>query len=229
MDPITKEYPELTPYQFASNRPIDGIDLDGLEYATFHIYVSFKSGYVTSIKTVTDCDLKSKNSMGPGIKYVYHDVSNGNIVPQLNRFEKNIYGIYQGGNKLKLPIKDYMFTKYTRKYDNYDLVPIDETDANAKQHDLDFDEKRIAGLSGILSKKSTKANEDYIERANRAIEKDVKGEKDDVTGGPVTKEAVEAAKFGKKWFKITEVLKKDKSRTDKRILEQIRMSAGPKY
>jgi len=32
VDPITKEYPELTPYQFASNRPIDGIDLDGLEY-----------------------------------------------------------------------------------------------------------------------------------------------------------------------------------------------------
>lgn len=32
MDPITGKYPELTPYQFASNRPIDGIDLDGLEY-----------------------------------------------------------------------------------------------------------------------------------------------------------------------------------------------------
>ena len=32
VDPITKQYPELTPYQFASNRPIDGIDLDGLEY-----------------------------------------------------------------------------------------------------------------------------------------------------------------------------------------------------
>jgi RHS repeat-associated protein len=31
VDPITTEYPELTPYQFASNRPIDGIDLDGLE------------------------------------------------------------------------------------------------------------------------------------------------------------------------------------------------------
>jgi RHS repeat-associated protein len=32
IDPISNKYPELTPYQFASNRPIDGIDLDGLEY-----------------------------------------------------------------------------------------------------------------------------------------------------------------------------------------------------
>jgi hypothetical protein len=34
-DPITKKYPELTPYQFSSNRPIDGIDLDGLEYVKY--------------------------------------------------------------------------------------------------------------------------------------------------------------------------------------------------
>ena len=33
VDPLTKDYPELTPYQFASNRPIDGIDLDGHEYS----------------------------------------------------------------------------------------------------------------------------------------------------------------------------------------------------
>ena len=32
VDPITKKYPMLTPYQFASNSPISGIDLDGLEY-----------------------------------------------------------------------------------------------------------------------------------------------------------------------------------------------------
>ncbi len=32
VDPITNQYPELTPYQFASNRPIDGIDRDGLEH-----------------------------------------------------------------------------------------------------------------------------------------------------------------------------------------------------
>jgi RHS repeat-associated protein len=33
VDPLTKSYPELTPYQFASNTPIQAIDLDGLEAA----------------------------------------------------------------------------------------------------------------------------------------------------------------------------------------------------
>ncbi|MEJ7830388.1 MAG: RHS repeat-associated core domain-containing protein, partial [Segetibacter sp.] len=32
VDPITKKFPALTPYQFASNNPVEGIDLDGLEY-----------------------------------------------------------------------------------------------------------------------------------------------------------------------------------------------------
>ena len=31
VDPIDDQYPELTPYQFASNTPIQAIDLDGLE------------------------------------------------------------------------------------------------------------------------------------------------------------------------------------------------------
>ncbi len=34
-DPIAKKYPELTPYQFASNRPIDGVDQDGLEFSKY--------------------------------------------------------------------------------------------------------------------------------------------------------------------------------------------------
>ena len=31
VDPLTKDFPELTPYQFSSNSPIENIDLDGLE------------------------------------------------------------------------------------------------------------------------------------------------------------------------------------------------------
>jgi len=32
VDPLQFKYPELTPFQYASNRPITGIDLDGLEF-----------------------------------------------------------------------------------------------------------------------------------------------------------------------------------------------------
>jgi len=36
VDPLAPEYPELTPYQFASNTPIWAIDLDGLEAFFIH-------------------------------------------------------------------------------------------------------------------------------------------------------------------------------------------------
>jgi RHS repeat-associated protein len=39
IDPLSSKYPELTPYQFASDNPIYGIDLDGLE-------IAFGSGYL---------------------------------------------------------------------------------------------------------------------------------------------------------------------------------------
>lgn len=39
IDPISKQYPELTPFQFASNRVIDGVDLEGLEFGKdYNVY-----------------------------------------------------------------------------------------------------------------------------------------------------------------------------------------------
>ncbi len=53
VDPISKQYPMLTPYQFASNTPIMAIDLDGLEmfYAANGSYIG-KSGTSTEIRVV---------------------------------------------------------------------------------------------------------------------------------------------------------------------------------
>ena len=45
VDPITYKYPELTPYQFASNTPIKGIDIDGLE-------LGFPEWYTTTTEVV---------------------------------------------------------------------------------------------------------------------------------------------------------------------------------
>lgn len=36
VDPLSGKFPMLTPYQFASNRPIEGTDLDGLEFLSAH-------------------------------------------------------------------------------------------------------------------------------------------------------------------------------------------------
>lgn len=51
VDPLTKKYPELTPYQFASNTPIWGIDWDGLEVRVYtettnvgHTFLTVGSG-----------------------------------------------------------------------------------------------------------------------------------------------------------------------------------------
>ena len=51
VDPISMQYPELTPYQFASNRVIDGIDLDGLEYIShdqMHLELALGFGYMAN-------------------------------------------------------------------------------------------------------------------------------------------------------------------------------------
>jgi len=56
VDLITNQYPELSPYQFASNCPIFGIDRDGLELFgnmwLFDIWMEWKFGDSTGIKTL---------------------------------------------------------------------------------------------------------------------------------------------------------------------------------
>ncbi|MCX6145904.1 MAG: DUF2974 domain-containing protein [Candidatus Kapabacteria bacterium] len=53
VDPLTSGYPMLTPYQYASNTPIQAIDLDGLEAFFFHGTWSDPSTFEqSSIKTI---------------------------------------------------------------------------------------------------------------------------------------------------------------------------------
>jgi RHS repeat-associated protein len=51
IDPLTKDYPELTPYQFASNTPIMAIDLDGLEAVVPRNNVVVNVGLLTITRT----------------------------------------------------------------------------------------------------------------------------------------------------------------------------------
>jgi RHS repeat-associated protein len=50
VDPLTRSYPELTPYQFASNTPLMAIDLDGLEAIFYTIKLGIKTTYAKKVR-----------------------------------------------------------------------------------------------------------------------------------------------------------------------------------
>jgi hypothetical protein len=57
-DPLTSSYPMLTPYQFASNTPIQAIDLDGLEAFFVHGTASSSERWKTKIDKTEDSDVE---------------------------------------------------------------------------------------------------------------------------------------------------------------------------
>jgi RHS repeat-associated protein len=64
VDPLTKEYPWYTPYQFAGNMPIWAIDLDGLEEKKVtHYLAKYNDGSFYVLKTDVDIDLKTYYSV----------------------------------------------------------------------------------------------------------------------------------------------------------------------
>lgn len=163
VDPLFKSYAELTPYQYASNRPIDGIDLDGLEYITYIITVENNTG-VSKIETIDYRDAESFNyekysqSYGPegrGVKYIYNYVDeNGTPTGKTktrwaqeqggwNSLNPNKYiyhGLFNGKGAIStagplFPIDNGAGMNTYR----WGETPIDMSDANAREHDIEMD------------------------------------------------------------------------------------------
>ena len=63
MDPLTKEYPWYTPYQFAGNKPINSIDLDGLE--EFKVIGRYHFGE-------TEITMSTPRTVQEEISYIYN-------------------------------------------------------------------------------------------------------------------------------------------------------------
>ena len=57
VDPLTSKYPMLTPYQFASNTPIQAIDLDGLEGLQYLQIMKTSNNDKTVIKRIVEVDV----------------------------------------------------------------------------------------------------------------------------------------------------------------------------
>ena len=77
VDPLTKDYAELTPYQFASNMPISAIDLDGLE-AKLSIAGSGGASTHYSSSDIISFDLRASSYTKKGFKK--ESVHNGQMI-----------------------------------------------------------------------------------------------------------------------------------------------------
>jgi RHS repeat-associated protein len=66
-DPLTKKYPMLTPYQFASNTPIQAIDLDGLE--AFYVHGTWSDPSTFSRLSISTVNQIMGNTTGKEFKW----------------------------------------------------------------------------------------------------------------------------------------------------------------
>jgi hypothetical protein len=228
VDPLAKKYPWNSPFSFAENRVIDGVDLEGREFYSVHINEAPDGkrslvGIVnyTNIPQQGMTNIPTKDGVGPqgdvGVNYTITKVDDkGNTVNRSGFNLKNFYGVYNGPNN---PKKYWESPDADGNYpDDYNLPPIDEEDLNGFVHDKDFDALDLRGLPGVMDNKSTPANEAYRKRAANIVAKQKKGEKDVVTGKPVTKKAAKAAhkyaEEGFKSFKTAEDIKKGRENVD---------------
>jgi len=223
VDPLAKSYPWNGSYNFAEDRVTDGVDLEGKEFYSMHINEMPDGsrtlvGVVnyTNIKQAGMTNVSTPDGYGPqgnvGVNYTITKVDmKGNALGKTGFNVKNLYGVYQGpDNPKKYWEKPNEHGEYP---DDYSLSPIDEADANGKQHDLDYDAAGIKGAGGVFGgvtgDKGSQANQGYINRADKVIAKEKTGGKDDITGKPVTNRAAAAAKEGKALFQIANSVKED--------------------
>ncbi len=114
VDPLTSSYPELTPYSFANNRPINAIDFDGLEpkdsYANYQGH-DFGHYYGDSWRYQQVKDQTTSKSYWVASRFInghydqefqYADVGsdfNGykSFTPEGYRPNSEIFGIYAAG------------------------------------------------------------------------------------------------------------------------------------
>jgi len=81
VDPLTKKYPMLTPYQFSSNSPIQAVDVDGLEGVQYTEIQTDRDGN-TVIKRVVEVDVYVAISRDKESQHFYSKNPKGDLKVQ---------------------------------------------------------------------------------------------------------------------------------------------------
>lgn len=236
VDPIASSYPMLTPYQYASNRPIDGIDLDGLEYIRFVVLLD-KNGSFLKKYVAEDFRNKSEQEMnqihktnnfytqysagfgklGKGVEYTYFKKTDqGTLEPagqdwevmqQTFTGELTRHGLYYGAGSITS--RGPLFDKDPQAGTGaYDFgyKSIDLVDASGKAHDMEED---FVGFKGWQHPQNILADIRFVKRLDKYLEaaKDANFI-DPFTGRKPSEEAINAANNAKTLFTKEILLKK---------------------
>jgi len=176
-DPKAGQFPWWTPYQYAGNRPIDGIDLEGAEYITYLVRIYDGGSGAAVIDKIDYRDAENFNykayseSFGPegrGVKFIYQYVNDAGTVVKTreewdvrqegmtNRLGR--HGLFMGAGAVTTvgPLYDIIKSGAGNTYD-WSQSPIDGVDAAAKKHDLAHD--AIDNYQGWLEDSRTLASD----------------------------------------------------------------------
>jgi len=130
VDPLTQKYSDLTPYQFASNRPVDGTDLDGKEWE------NIKSKWIVYSKGVSALPIiRSDNGWGHLLKATYNlqektsqedfnklknaYLTNPGIVHNPNNGYAQYYPLKKDPKNKTLSVGDHMYIDITGPFNDY--------------------------------------------------------------------------------------------------------------
>jgi len=122
VDPLTKSYPMLTPYQFASNQPIWAIDLDGLERMLIIKEISGSRSFSIEVtrahanevmKQVLAYTNWTEQSYEKFLNYVYGE-------DNINQFESTLTIVTDDNNKYLSHAMEYDNDGFTRMLNTID-------------------------------------------------------------------------------------------------------------
>jgi len=98
VDPLTSSYPWYTPYQFAGNKPIAAIDLDGLEEVVVVNSPWYISKILTHLKLAQSDDRFSKTHLKEALRLAYKTTE----IKAKNSYERKVFGGDMAGTKERI-------------------------------------------------------------------------------------------------------------------------------
>ncbi len=198
IDPLEKQFPMLTPYQYASNRPIDGIDIDGLEYADYRIVIHAKTGKTEfSVQPHNKIQNNIPGPEGPGVKYYVSIVDEyGKDVYSYSFMQKRTafsdYGNYYGSTSLNT-----WWLAGGRQNPDYSAKPVDAVDYGAFLHDQAYDLVDAKGAKGLLNDFATiEADQAAINYWGTVVDAYNTNKSDPYNNQTITGPELNAAKYG---------------------------------